>query len=129
MQGLQTCCLIFRAKLCIKGIETEASQQSPLSLPIHAQIRADLGTVSTFWRARVCMANYTLTALLLFSAGAILVNLILYMYFYKELGEKERMTQKASANGSYSHGLAFVSRSVCFSKHACTIEILLIKCW
>ena len=44
-------------------------------------------------------------------------------------GEKERMTQKASVNGSYNHGLAFTSHSVCFSKHACTIEILLIKCW
>ena len=44
-------------------------------------------------------------------------------------GEKERMTQKASVNGSYNHGLAFASHSVCFSKHACAIEILLRKCW
>ena len=39
------------------------------------------------------------------------------------------MTQKASVNVSYNHGLAFASHSVCFSKHACSIEILLIKCW
>ena len=44
-------------------------------------------------------------------------------------GEKERMTQKASVNGSYNHGLAFASHTVCFPKHACAIEILLIKCW
>ena len=90
------------------------------------------------------MANYTLTDLLLFSAGAIPVN----FFVYKQLGlyefgrwrqplpwpfffdgEKERMIQKASVNGSYNHWLAFASHSVCFSKHACTIEILLIKCW
>ena len=39
------------------------------------------------------------------------------------------MTQKTSVNCSYNHGLAFASHSVCFSKHAYTIEILLIKCW
>ena len=44
-------------------------------------------------------------------------------------GEKERMTQKASVNGSYNHGLAFAFHSVCFSKHACAIEVLLIRCW
>ena len=44
-------------------------------------------------------------------------------------GDKEQMIQKASVNGSYNHGLAFASRSVCFSKHACTVEILLVKCW
>ena len=44
-------------------------------------------------------------------------------------GGKERMIQKASVNGSYNHGLAFASHSVCFSKHACTIEILPIECW
>ena len=43
--------------------------------------------------------------------------------------EKERMTQIASINGSYNHGVAFASHSVCFSKHACAIEVLLIKCW
>ena len=100
------------------------------------------------------MANYTLTDLLLFSAGAILVNII-YIYIYTYIycvykdfglyefgrwrqplpwpfffdGEKERMTQKASVNGSYNHGLALASHSVCFSKHARAIEILLIKCW
>ena len=44
-------------------------------------------------------------------------------------GDKERMIQKESVSGSYNHGSAFASHSVCFSKHACTIEILLIKCW
>ena len=44
-------------------------------------------------------------------------------------GEKERMTQLTSVNGSYNHGLAFASHSLCFSKHACAIEVLLIKCW
>ena len=44
-------------------------------------------------------------------------------------GEKELMTQIASVNGSYYHGLAFASHSVCPSKHAGTIEVLLIKCW
>ena len=99
------------------------------------------------------MANYTLvhSDLLLFSAGAILVIYIyiyvfLYMYIKSGLyefgrwrqplpwpfffdGEKGRMTQKASINGSHNHGLAFTSRSVCFSKHVRTIEISLIKCW
>ena len=42
-------------------------------------------------------------------------------------GEKERMTQKASVNGSYSHGLAFAFHSIAFSKHACTIQILFTK--
>ena len=42
-------------------------------------------------------------------------------------GEKERMTQKASVNGSYNLGLAFASHSACFSKHACTIENLACK--
>ena len=90
----------------------------------------------------------------LFSAGAILVNFILYIYTKKIYiyiktsdcmsldagdsrchgcsffdGEKEWMTQKASVNCSYDHGLAFASHSVCFSKHACTIEILFVKCW
>ena len=70
------------------------------------------------------MANYTLTDSLLFSAGAILVNLI-YIYTYTKNpdymsldagdsrchrssfdGEKERMTQKASVNGSYNYELA-----------------------
>ena len=37
------------------------------------------------------------------------------------------MAPKASVNGSYNHGLAFASHSVCFSKHACTIEVLLYK--
>ena len=91
------------------------------------------------------MANYTLPDLLLFSAGAILVNFNLH---YKEFGlyefgrwrqpllwpfffdgEKEQMIQEASVNGSYNHELAFASHSVCFSKHACTIEILLVQCW
>ena len=63
------------------------------------------------------MANYTLTDLLLFSAGAILVIYIYIYYIYKQFGlyefgrwrqplpwpfffdgEKERMTQKASVN-------------------------------
>ena len=88
------------------------------------------------------MANNTLTDLLLFSAGA-----VQYIYILKnsdcmslDTGDsrchgrsfsmgKKRMTQKASVNGSYNHGLAFASHSICFSKHACTIEILLIKCW
>ena len=43
--------------------------------------------------------------------------------------KKERMTQKAFVNGSYNHRLAFASQSVCLSKHARTIEILLEKCW
>ena len=88
------------------------------------------------------MANFTLTDLLLFSAGAILVNYIIYIYIEFGLyelgrwqqplqwpffidGEKERMTQKTSVNGSYNHGFAFASHSICFSKHACAIEILL----
>ena len=95
------------------------------------------------------MADYTLTDLL-FSAGVILVNLIYYMCIciYKDFGlhefgrwrqplpwpfffdgEKERMTQKASVNGSYNHGLAFASHSVCFLQHAGIIEILLLKYW
>ena len=44
-------------------------------------------------------------------------------------GEKEQMTQKTSVNGCYNHVLAFASHSVCFSKNACTIEILLMKFW
>ena len=36
---------------------------------------------------------------------------------------------EVSVNGSYNDGLAFASHSVCFQKHACTIEILPIKCW
>ena len=86
------------------------------------------------------MANYTLTDLLLFSTGAILVNFIVYIFKYINNsdgmsldagdwrqplpwpfffdGEKERMTQKASVNGYYNHGLAFASHSVCLSKHA-----------
>ena len=39
------------------------------------------------------------------------------------------MSQKASVNGSYNHGLVFASHKVCFAKHVCTIEILHIKCW
>ena len=91
------------------------------------------------------MANYTLPDLLQFSASAILVNFKLYTkhsdcmnsdasdsrchgrsFFH---GEKEQMIQKASVNGSYNHGLAFASHSVCFSKHTCAIEILFVKCW
>ena len=95
------------------------------------------------------MANYTLTDLLLFSAGAILVSLYyIGVYIYEEVGlcefgrwrqplpwpfffdgAKEPMTQKAPVNGSYNHGLAFASHSFCLPEHACTIEILLIKCW
>ena len=85
------------------------------------------------------MTNFTLSDLLLFSAGAILVNFIfslslsIYIYIYTIFGlyefgrwrqalpwplffdgEKERMTQKASVSGSYNHGLAFASHSVCF---------------
>ena len=48
-------------------------------------------------------------------------------FFFR--GDEEQMIQKASANGSYNHGLAFASHSVCFSKHACNIEIFLVKCW
>ena len=77
------------------------------------------------------MTNYTLTDLLLFPAGAILVNYIyiiidryfglyefgrwrqplLWPFFFD--GEKERMTQKASVNSSCNHLLltAFVSQS------------------
>ena len=65
------------------------------------------------------MANYTLPDLLLFSAGAILVNFEIYIYTEVALYsfgrlrqllpwpffEKEQMIQKASVNGSYNHGL------------------------
>ena len=37
------------------------------------------------------------------------------------------MTLIASVNGSDNHGLAFASHSVCFSQHACTIEVLLLN--
>ena len=71
----------------------------------------------------------------------------IYIYDYKDLGlyefgcwrqplpcpfffdrEKELMTQKASSNGSYNHGLVFASHSI-FPQHACAIKILLIKYW
>ena len=77
------------------------------------------------------MANYILTDLLRFSAGAILVHSIYIFYIYictRNSGcmnvdagdirchgrffdaEKERMIQKASVNGCYNHGLAFASQ-------------------
>ena len=74
----------------------------------------------------------------------IYIYIFIYFLIYKEFGlyefgrwrqpfsldgEKEQMTQKASVNGSYNHGLAFASNSACFSKHARTIDILLIICW
>ena len=78
------------------------------------------------------MANCISTDLLLFSAGAIPVNFISYVKNSDcmnlgagdsrchgrsfSMEEKERMTQIASVNGSYNHGLAllltwFVSQS------------------
>ena len=50
-------------------------RKSPLSPPIHAQISADLSTVQRSSRGRVSMSKYTLTDLLLVSAGAILMSL------------------------------------------------------
>ena len=54
--------------------ETEASQKITTQ-PSHP-CSSSLKYSSAFWRLRVSMANYTLTDLLPFSAGAILVNYI-----------------------------------------------------
>ena len=61
------------AELCA---ETEASQKITTQPSHPCSNKCRLKYSSMFWRLRVSMVNYTLTELLLFSAGAILVNYI-----------------------------------------------------
>ena len=62
--------------------ETEASQKITTQPSHPCSNRCRLKYSSTCWRLRVSMANYTRTDLLLFSAGAVLVN-CMYIYIYK----------------------------------------------
>ena len=59
--------------------ETEASQKITTQPSHPCSNKCRLKYSSTCWRLRVSMANYTLADLLLFSAGAILLN---YIYIY-----------------------------------------------
>ena len=43
--------------------------------------------------------------------------------------ERWAPTERAPGPDTKSAGPRFASHSVCFSKHACPIEVLLIKCW
>ena len=83
-------------------LKRKLHKKSPLRPPIHAQISADSSAAqrSKVQRPGVSMVNYTLTDLLLFSAGAILVNLL-----YVCIKNSDCMSLDAS--DSRCHGRSF----------------------